>query len=370
MSARPERAALFELDRRVLRSPADVVPLPVERPLAHHERLAYTTTGAWWDVLGRLGIRLLVSREYEHLLVCVGLDDRGRPEVSYLPLPHPSGIAADRDSGAVWVALTRNPNQVLTLHGRHERLLPAQSLFMPGSLYLHDLAVIDGRLHGNAVGKNHVVEIAADGDTRAAWWPQSMDVHGHPDVRRNWLQLNSIAASATLADSFFTASTDRRQRHLPGHPRFDPTHRGVVYSGRTRDVVARGLTRPHSARLDGTTLWLDDSGYGTVGVVHDGRYQSVQRLPGWTRGLCITDGVAFVGTSHVLPGFEHYAPGVGRSLCGVHAIDTATGSVLGSVRWSGGNQIFAIEWLQASAFAGLPYSRRRSPRSVERMFFA
>jgi uncharacterized protein (TIGR03032 family) len=365
--ARPDSAALFQSDGRVLREPADVVPLPVAPPRAIADRLQHRARGEWWTLLAELDVRLLVSREYEHLLLCIGLDARGRPDISYLPLPHPSGVAVDPVGGDVWVALTRNPNQLLALRPQridhlgveHRMLLPSRSLFFPGSYYLHDLAFVNGHLYANAVGKNHVAEVKTDGSMRACWWPRVMDKDGAPDTRRNWLQLNSIAAGASLAESFFTASTSRRLRYPPGHRRFDADREGVVFSGLTRDVVATGLTRPHSARLQGQTVWVDNSGYGEVGVISDARLEIVQRLPGWTRGLCIVQGVAFVGTSRVLPAYAHYAPGVRDAVCGIHALDAGSGRVLGSIEWPMGNQLFSIESVSAQQFTGLPYNRRR-----------
>jgi uncharacterized protein (TIGR03032 family) len=365
--------ALFEEDGRALRDPAQVIPLPSVTPFAAGERLEHRVRGDFWGVLARLGIRLLVSREYEHLLLSLGVGATGRPEVSWLPLPHPSGVAVDRRTGDVTVALTRNPNQLLVLTSHSvaddERvsgvLLPARTTFLPGSTYLHDLAYIGNRLHVAAVGKNLIAAVDADGALVPSWWPEIMDRDGGPDTRRNWLQLNSIAAGSTLADSFFTASTSRRLRYPPGHLRFMSDRQGVVYSGRTREVITTGLTRPHSARLDGTSLWVDDSGYGTVGVIHDSVYAPVRKLPGWTRGLAIHDTVAFVGTSRLLPAFAHYAPGVDTAVCGIHAIDTRSGELLGSLTWPMGNQIFAIEWIDAGQTSGLPYNRARSAHTAQ-----
>jgi uncharacterized protein (TIGR03032 family) len=370
---RAESLALFEEDGRALRDPAQVIPLPSVAPFAVGDRLAHRVRGDFWGLLERLGIRLLVTREYEHLLLSLGVSTSGRPDVSWLPLPHPSGVAVDRRTGHVTVALTRNPNQLLTLTARQGAehsaargvLLPASTTFFPGATYLHDLAYIGNRLHATAVGKNHVAEVRSDGSLAPSWWPAIMDRDGGPDTRRNWLQLNSIAAGASLDDSFFTASTRRRLRYPPGHMRFAADRQGVVYSGRTRDVMASGLTRPHSARLDGTSLWVDDSGYGTVGVIQDGVYAPVRKLPGWTRGLTIHANVAFVGTSRLLPAFAHYAPGVRKATCGIHAIDTSSGATLASITWPMGNQIFAIEWIGAGQTAGLPYNRARSAQTAQ-----
>src|SRR6478735_4993860 len=71
-------------------------------------------TGHWWDILEELGITLIVTREYEHLVQAFCVHD-GRPRASYLPVPHPNGLAVKPKSGELFIASTRNPNMVLEL---------------------------------------------------------------------------------------------------------------------------------------------------------------------------------------------------------------------------------------------------------------
>ncbi len=129
-------------------------------------------------------------------------------------------------------------------------------------------------------------------------------------IQQNHLQLNSIAAGPSLRSSFFTASTDAISRRRPGHANFPVDGRGVVFSGATREPVAFGLTRPHSARLREGRIWLLNSGYGEFGFVDGRSFSRVATLPGWTRGLAFHGRFAFVGTSRVLPRFRQYAPGL------------------------------------------------------------
>lgn len=346
-------------------------------------------SGGWWDTLARLDVTLLVTREYEHLLMALSVTD-GRPAVSYMPLPHPSGLAVDRRRSVVSVASTRNPNQIFELEAvrsapargsddaasRLDRrvLLPVRSTIHPGALYVHDLAYIGGELHANSVGQNAIVRLIDGGGQRKAWWPRAIEREGRPDFSRNWIQLNSIAAGAELRTSYFSASADSMSARRPGHRNFPVDGRGVVFSGATREPVVRGLTRPHSARLHRRRLWVDNSGYGELGVVRDGRFETVRRLPGWTRGLCFHRGVAFVGTSRVIPRFRQYAPGldVERSRCALHALDVASGAILGSLTWPYGNQIFAIDWIARSHCDGLPVpsGARGGLGRLERLFYS
>jgi len=225
-------------------------------------------------------------------------------------------------------------------------------------LYLHDLALIDGQLHANAVGMNAVVRLPDAGGFEYVWWPRCIDSDGGPRFEKNYLQLNSLAAGPSVASSFFTASTDAPSGRRPGHLNFPVDRRGVVFSGETREVIAGNLTRPHSARLLRGQIWVDNSGYGELGYISDGRFEPVHRLGGWTRGLCFSGSIAFVGTSRVIPKYRHYAPGLRleESSCGVHAIDMSTGRLLGSMIWPHGNQIFAIEALDRRVSQGFPFS--------------
>lgn len=331
--------------------------------------LRYRVSGSWWEALASAGVTLLITREYEHLVIALSVV-RGKPLVSYLTLPHPSGVAVDRRNNVVHVASTRNPNQIYDLApvrdslprfdvrqtGMRPTLMPVRARMFPGSLYVHDLAFVGKRLYANAVGHNAVVRIDDKG-FEYAWWPRCVETRKGILVQQNHLQLNSIAAGASLRSSYFSASTDRVSRLRPGDPRFPVDRRGVVFSGATREPIAFGLTRPHSARLRSRRVWLLNSGYGEYGYVERGGFHRVATLPGWTRGLCFHHRIAFVGTSRVLPRFRQYAPGlrVDRATCGVHAIDADSGRVLGSLTWPGGNQIFAIDWVPTRVAEQLPF---------------
>jgi uncharacterized protein (TIGR03032 family) len=331
----------------------------------------HEVTGDFWDVLAEAGGSLILTREYEHLVVALNVL-KSRPRISYLSLPHPNGLAVDRAQRRLFVASTRNPNLIVELGVARDFvprrgvlspgslascLMPLRTLHLPGCLYLHDLAFVGRELHATAVGLNAVVRISTDGAFHPVWWPKCIDGPRGPRFERNYLQLNSIAAGSSLARSLFTASAARPSRRLPGHLDFPVDRRGVVFSGRTREVVATGLTRPHSLRFHEGSLFVDNSGYGELGRVADGRFEPVCRLPGWTRGLCFAGAVAFVGTSRVIPRFRHYAPGVEprEAKAGVHAVELRSGRVLGSLTWPLGNQVFGLEITAGLRSRGFPF---------------
>jgi uncharacterized protein (TIGR03032 family) len=343
--------------------------------------------GDWWGILEASGLTLFVTREYEHLVVALCVE-KGSPRVSFFPVPHPSGLVVDRDRQRVFIASTRNPNQVFVLkpvHGLLQRrdirsrsnassvMVPVSSSYYPGSLYLHDLALYGQRLFGNAVGHNAVTELRADGGFAYEWWPKCVEVKGRPVRSCNFIQMNSIAAGKTLQESFFSASSAVMGRRRPGHLDFPVDRRGVIFSGRTREPICTGLTRPHSARLADGKIWVANSGYGEFGYVSGNALEVVRRLPGWTRGLCLVDDMAFVATSRVIPRFARYAPGleVSKSCCAIYAISQKTGALLGSLEWPEGNQVFAIDWIRSNVSPGFAFAApyRQHTRELD-LFYA
>ena len=283
------------------------------------------------------------------------------------------------------IASTRNPNVVFTFApctGRlgqqasaetRGHLLPVLAHYLPGCIYTHDIALIGGQLHANAVGMNAVVRLGEGGGFTPVWWPRCIDSAAGPRFDRNYLQLNSIAAGKTIEDSFFSASAEAPSRRRPGHLNWAVDRRGVIFSGRTREVVGRGLTRPHSARLRAGEVWVDNSGYGEVGRIVGAKFEPMLKLPGWTRGLFFDGDLAFIGTSRVIPSTATTPRGSTRT--GARPRYTRwtsrRGVVLGSMVWPAGNQIFAVEGLPVDVTPGFPFgpgSATKGRRRVEFFF--
>ena len=142
------------------RHPAQVVSQWRQAAEVDPRLLQYRVRGEWWSTLAAAGLTLLITREYEHLVIAMSVSERGRPAVTYHPLPHPSGLVADRGGGLVYIASTRNPNQIYELAPVRQvprrgmrpdatddrSLIPVRSRFLPGCLYLHDLELIGGVL--------------------------------------------------------------------------------------------------------------------------------------------------------------------------------------------------------------------------------
>jgi uncharacterized protein (TIGR03032 family) len=131
---------------------------------------------------------------------------------------------------------------------------------------------------------------------------------------------------------------------------------GVLLAVPSGEVVASGLSMPHSPRWYGGHLWLLESGTGSMGIVdrQTGLYRAIAELPGFTRGLDFFDRFAFVGLSQVretavfgsLPITER-----AERCCGVWVIDVTTGQTVAFVRFEDAMQeIFAVQVLPGLRF--------------------
>ena len=160
--------------------------------------------------------------------------------------------------------------------------LPRRTRFLPGVLYLHDLALIGGVLTPMRSDTTRS-SLDADGTWTRVWWPRCIETTRGPDFARNELQLNSIAAGPEPPARSSPPPAVRPDAG-PATPTSPWTGAASCSRGRPRGRRAR-LTRPHSARFDDGRLWVDDSGYGEVGVIERGGFTTVARLPAWTRGF-------------------------------------------------------------------------------------
>jgi uncharacterized protein (TIGR03032 family) len=132
---------------------------------------------------------------------------------------------------------------------------------------------------------------------------------------------------------------------------------GCVIEVPSGQVVARGLSMPHSPRLHESKLWLLESGTGQL--VHldpaTGRRETVAELPGYTRGLALAGSYAFVGLSKIREtstfGGLPIAERRGQLKCGVGVVDCRRGQVIGLLEFQTAvEEIFDVLLLRGVRF--------------------
>jgi len=113
---------------------------------------------------------------------------------------------------------------------------------------------------------------------------------------------------------------------------------GLVLDVTNQNVVATGLSMPHSPRLHDGKLWLLNSGRGELGWVdlNSGSFTPVAFCPGFARGLKIIGDVALIGLSEPRSGKTFDGLPLQDALeehgetarCGLLMVDLRSGKVL------------------------------------------
>jgi len=120
---------------------------------------------------------------------------------------------------------------------------------------------------------------------------------------------------------------------------------GVVMDIEKDEIIAEGLSMPHSPRWYKNKLWVLNSGTGEFGYIDikKGEFNAVAFCPGYTRGMTFINDYAIVGMSQPrdnktfndLPLQQKLQDKNAEPRCGLQVIDLNSGDVVHSVRIEG-----------------------------------
>lgn len=147
------------------------------------------------------------------------------------------------------------------------------------------------------------------------------------------------------------ATTDEPQGWRPGRKTS-----GVLMEIPSGEIIAHGLSMPHSPRVHRDQLWVLESGNGTLAHVDGptGKTETVAALAGYTRGLDFHGDYAFVGLSQMREESKLFAdsPSVTPDrYCGIEVLNLATGRREAHVKFEAGvHEVFAVQVLAGIRF--------------------
>lgn len=221
-------------------------------------------------------------------------------------------------------------------HEGHDRLYVPMASHTTGDLDVHDVAVLaDGR----PVFVNTLFSCLATVSPRASFAPLWRPAFVSRLAAEDRCHLNGLAleggapAYVTLVGRSDVADGWREHRRSGG----------CVLDVRTGEVVAEGLSMPHSPRVHAGRLWLLEAGSGFLGYVTGGRFERVAFCPGYARGLCVVGDYAVVGLSKLrrsrtfadLELGEQLAARGAEPRCGILIIDLRSGDAVHWLRLDG-----------------------------------
>ena len=268
--------------------------------------------------LDGLGASLAATTYHSNRLFLLGVKDDGRLSIFQRVFERAMGLAAS--SERLLLATRFQLWQLDNLlrpgekEGTYDRFYKPHLAWTTGDIDMHDIAFGRG---GEPIFVNTLFGCLATVDERHSFKPLWRPPWLSKLAPEDRCHLNGVAMSdgeprfVTAIARTDVAAGWREHRH----------DGGVVVDVPSSEIVASGLSMPHSPRLHRGELWLLNSGTGELGVVdlNDGHFEPVCFCPGYLRGLAFLRRlrrrrhVEVPGGAHFLrPRARRAAPAEGR----------------------------------------------------------
>ena len=220
----------------------------------------------------------------------------------------------------------------------HDRLYVPQLGNTTGDCDIHDMAVdADGQLIFVNTLFGCLATLSQTHSFKPLWRPPfSSKLAAEDRCHLNGLALRDGRAAYVTAVSRSDVVDGWRDHRADG---------GIVIDVQSNEIVASGLSMPHSPRWHQGKLWLCNSGTGEFGHIEleTGRFVPLTFCAGYMRGLAFHGDFALVGTSKPrhnktfsgLPLDEALKSRQAEARCGVQVIDLRTGDAVHWLRFEG-----------------------------------
>jgi uncharacterized protein (TIGR03032 family) len=221
----------------------------------------------------------------------------------------------------------------------HDRLYIPRVGYTTGDLDIHDLAVdVGGRVVFVNTRFSCLATLSEKCSFTPLWRPPFISkLAGEDRCHLNGLALDEGQPRYVTAVSTSDVTDGWRDRRRDG---------GVVVDIQSNQVIASGLSMPHSPRVHQGRLWLLHSGTGYLGSIDlaNGKFQPLTFCPGYLRGLAFAGDYAIVGLSgprHDQKTFgglaldDELAAHGASPRCGLYVIDLRSGDVAHWIRVEG-----------------------------------
>lgn len=332
--------------------PPVVSALPAADAHRPSEQFHSVHTAAMPALLERARISLLVSTYQSGRLIALR-NDNGVVNTHFRFLARPMGIAVGAERIAVGtqreiVEYRNQPAVAGTIEpaGSHDACYLPLRRHVTGDVSIHDMAYdATGELWFVNTRFSCLATIDSEHSFVPRWQPRFISTLA-PEDRCHLNGLAMVGGRPAFVTAFGTSDEARGWRT-------GKADSGLVIDVATNEIVAGGLSMPHSPRWHDGRLWVLESGQGRVGVVDfaSGRVETVAELPGFTRGLTFVGRYALVGLSQVRESVFDGLPLTQRDeprRCGVWILDASTGQTVGFLQFEGSvREVFDVQVLDA-----------------------
>ena len=302
------------------------------------------------EILQRLGITLLVSTYQAGKVLALGTSD-GRLTVSFTHFDRAMGIAVDRTRIAFGSRrqihfLKSAPDLAPQVPpaGTYDGCWLPRSSFYTGNIHGHEMAWGEEGLWVVNTLFSTLCTLHENYSFVPRWRPRFItELQG-----QDRCHLNGMAMDLGRP-KYVTVMAESNE---PAGWRPNKATSGCVIDVESQETVLRGLAMPHSPRIHQGRLWVLNSGcgdFGTVDLSH-GRFEPIENVPGYCRGMAFNGPYAFVGLSKIREtavfGGVPIAANREALKCGIAVIDLRVGRTVAVFQLhSGVEEIFAVEVL-------------------------
>jgi uncharacterized protein (TIGR03032 family) len=310
---------------------------------AREATLAFTGSRQFNNWLSEHQVSLTFSTYQAGKLFFVGLSENQQLSIFERTFARCMGLGLDPQTMALWVASLyqvwrfENALQAGQEHQGYDRVYVPQVGFTTGDVDAHDIAV-DRK---GPVFVNTLFSCLARPSERYSfkplWRPPFISKLAAEDrCHLNGLALNEQEPAYVTCVSQTDVNEGWREHRQSG---------GVVVDVRSNEIIAEGLSMPHSPRWYRDRLWILNSGRGEFGYVdlQTGRFEPVAFCPGYLRGLSFHGDFALVGLSRPRRGQGFEGLALHRKLpekrvearCALQVIDLRSGDIVHELRIEG-----------------------------------
>jgi uncharacterized protein (TIGR03032 family) len=225
------------------------------------------------------------------------------------------------------------------LHQGYDRLYIPRLAYTTGDIDIHDVAVdSSGQVIFISTLLNCIATLSDYHSCKPLWKPGFISQYINEDrCHLNGLAMVEGKAKYVTASSQSDVVDGWRDRRQNG---------GIIIDIESNEIVASGLSMPHSPRWYQDKLWVLNSGRGELGYVDldTGKFNAIAFCPGYLRGLAFWQNWAIVGLSKPRGGDKTFS---GLELdellikkdaeprCGIMVIDIKTGTIIHWLRFEG-----------------------------------
>ena len=305
-------------------------------------KLEITTSRQFNAWLAEQSLGLAFTTYQAGKLFLLGLRADGRLSIEERTVARCMGMVAQGDS--LWVSslyqIWRFENVVPAgqAHDGYDRIYVPKVSHVTGDCDIHDMALdAEGRLIFVNTLFGCLASLSDSHSFKPVWRPSFVSQLAAEDrCHLNGLAMVEGRPKYVTAASRSDVADGWRDRRDSG---------GVVIDVESNEIVAEGLSMPHSPRFHDGKLWLLNSGTGYFGHIDlkTGAFEPVAFCPGYLRGLAFHGHYAIIGLSKPRDNrtFSGLALDDGmrerdaEARCGLYVIDLRSGATVHWLRIEG-----------------------------------